>query len=35
MSHRNLGYLNRRHIVYRRDPITDRPSMKHRDNDFY
>ena len=35
MSHRNLEYLNRRHIVYRRDPITDRPSMKHRDYDFY
>ena len=35
MSHRNLEYLNRRHIVYRRDPINDRPSMKHRDYDFY
>ena len=37
MSHipRNLEYLNRREIVYRRDPITDRPSMKHRDFDFY
>ena len=37
MSHipRNLEYLNRREIVYRRDPIIDRPSMKHRDFDFY
>ena len=37
MSHipRNLEYLNRRHIVYRRDPINDRPSMKHRDYNFY
>ena len=37
MSHipRNLEYLNRRHIVYRRDPITDRPSMKHKDYNFY
>ncbi len=32
---RNLEYLNRRHIVYRRDPINDRPSMKHRDYNFY
>jgi len=37
MSHipRNLDYLNRHHIVYRRDPINDRPSMKHRDYNFY
>ena len=37
MSHipRNLEYLNRRHIVYRRDPINDRPSMKHKDYNFY
>ena len=37
MSHipRNLEYLNRRHIVYRRNPINDRPSMKHRDYNFY
>ena len=37
MSHipRNLDYLNRRHIVYRRDPINDRPSMKHKDYNFY
>ena len=35
MSRRNLEYLNRRHIVYRRDPINDRPSMKHKDYDFY
>ena len=32
---RNLDYLNRRHIVYRRDPINDRPSMTHRDYNFY
>jgi len=37
MSHipRNLELLNRRRIVYRRDPINDRPSMKHRDFNFY
>ena len=37
MSHipRNLDYLNRHRIVYRRDPINDRPSMKHRDYNFY
>ena len=37
MSHipRNLELLNRRRIVYRRDPINDRPSMKHRDYNFY
>ena len=37
MSHipRNLKLLNRRRIVYRRDPINDRPSMKHRDFNFY
>ena len=37
MSHipRNLDYLNRHRIVYRRDPINDRPSMKHRDFNFY
>ena len=37
MSHipRNLKLLNKRRIVYRRDPINDRPSMKHRDFNFY
>ena len=37
MSHipRNLDYLNRHRIVYRRDPINDRPSMKHKDYNFY
>ena len=37
MSHipRNLDYLNRHRIVYRRDPINDKPSMKHRDYNFY
>ena len=37
MSHipRNLELLNRRRIVYRRDPINDRPSMKHKDYNFY
>ena len=37
MSHidRNLAILNRRRIVYRRMPINDRPSMKHKYYDFY
>ena len=37
MSHipRNLEYLNRRKIQWVRDPINDRPSMKHRDYDYY
>jgi len=37
MSHidRNLTILNRRRIVYRRMPINDRPSMKHKHYDFY
>ena len=37
MSHiqRNLELLNRRRIVYRRDPINDRPSMKHKNYNFY
>ena len=37
MSHidRNLAILNRRRIVYRRMPINDRPSMKHKHYDFY
>ena len=37
MSHipRNLEYLNRRKIQWVRDPINDRPSMKHKDYDYY
>ena len=37
MSHidRNLEILNRRRIVYKRMPINDRPSMKHKHYDFY
>lgn len=37
MSHipRNLEYLNRRKIQWVRDPISDRPSMKHKDYDYY
>jgi len=37
MSHipRNLELFNRRRIVYRRDPISDRPSLKHVHYDFY
>ena len=32
---RNLEYLNRRKIQWVRDPISDRPSMKHKDYDYY
>ena len=37
MSHipRNLEYLNRRQIQWVRDPINDRPSMKHKDYNYY
>ena len=36
MSHeRNIKQLNLWRIVYRRDPINDRPSMKHKDYNFY
>ena len=37
MSHipRNLEYLNRRKIQWVRDPINDRPSMKHKDYNYY
>ena len=35
MSHRKLEYLNRRRIVYRRDPITDTPSESFSWGDFY
>ena len=32
MSHRNLEFLNRRRIVYRRHPITDKPTQE---NEYY
>ena len=32
---RNMEYLNRRRIVYRRNPITDKPSAKFEWGDFY
>lgn len=32
---RNLEYLNRRRVVYRQMPSTDRPSSKHMYYDFY
>jgi hypothetical protein len=37
MSHipRNLEYLNRRKIQWVRDPINDKPSVKHKDYDYY
>ena len=37
MSHipRNLEYLNRRKIQLVRDPINDKPSMKHKDYNYY
>ena len=37
MSHipRNLEYLNRRKIQWVRDPINDKPSMEHKDYDYY
>jgi len=37
MSHipRNLEYLNRRKIQWVRDPINDKPSMKHKDYNHY
>lgn len=35
MSHRNLEFLNRRRIVYRRGPITDTPSESYSWGDFY
>ena len=37
MSHipRNLEYLNRRKIQWVRDPISDKPSMKHKDYNYY
>ena len=37
MSHipRNLEYLNRRKIQWVRDPINDKPSMKHKDYNYY
>ena len=35
MSHRKLDYLNRRRIVYRRNPITDTPSEIFSWGNFY
>ena len=37
MSHipRNLEYLNRRKIQWVRDPVNDKPSMKHKDYNYY
>ena len=35
MSHRKLDYLTRRRIVYRRNPITDTPSVSYGWGDFY
>ena len=37
MSHipRNLEYLNRRKIQWVRDPINDKPSVKHKDYNYY
>ena len=36
MSHdRNLEFLNRRRIVYRRNPITDRPTIENECDMFY
>ena len=32
MSHRNLKYLNDHRVVYRRDPITDKPDQE---NEYY
>jgi len=35
MSHKNLDYLNRRRIIYRRGPITDTPSEIFSWGNFY
>lgn len=35
MSHRKLDYLNRRRIIYRRNPITDTPSETFSWGNFY
>lgn len=36
MSHeRNLGYLNAKRLIYRRNPISDKPTASHEWGDFY
>ena len=35
MSHRNLEFLNKRRIIYRRSPITDKPSESFDWGDYY
>ena len=35
MSHKKLDYLNRRRIIYRRNPITDTPSETFSWGNFY
>jgi len=35
MSHRNLEYLNKHRIVYRRNPITDKPTQENECYMFY
>ena len=35
MSHRNTKYLDNKRIVYRRDPITDKPTIKATYWDYY
>lgn len=32
---RNMDYLNKRRLIYRRNPITDKPSAKYEWGDFY
>ena len=32
---RNMEYLNKQRIIYRRNPITDKPSAKFEWGDFY
>ena len=35
MSHRNLEYLNKHRIVYRRDPVKDKPTQENECYMFY
>ena len=35
MSHRNTKYLDNKRIVYRRDPITDKPTQENKVYMFY
>ena len=35
MSHRNTKYLDNKRIVYRRDPITDKPTVEATYWDYY